>query len=56
LDILWVSICSFLVLGALGVTVEHLRVGKWIKDKLLLVIGALMLISIISGLIAMFFS
>jgi hypothetical protein len=43
-------------LGALGVMVEHLRVRKWIKDKLLLVIGGLMLLSIITGLAAMFFS
>jgi hypothetical protein len=43
-------------LGALGAMVEYLRVRKWIKDKLLLVIGGLMLLSIITGLIAMFFS
>jgi hypothetical protein len=54
LDILWFSICAFLVLGALGVIIEHLRVRKWIKEKVLIVIGALLLLSIIAGLIAVF--
>jgi hypothetical protein len=55
LDILWFCICAFLVCGALGVIIEHLRVRKWVKDKVLLVIGGLMLISLIVGLVAMWF-
>jgi hypothetical protein len=42
-------------LGAIGVIIEHLRVRKWVKDKILLVIGGLMLISLIAGLVAMCF-
>lgn len=56
MDILWISICAFLLLGAFGVMVEHLRVRKWLKDKILVVIGGLMLISLITGLVAMWFA
>jgi len=56
LDTLWISVCAFLVLGALGVFIEHLRVGKWLKNLLMWVIGGLMLLSVVIGVIAAFFS
>ncbi|HXD79719.1 MAG TPA: hypothetical protein VN616_18010 [Puia sp.] len=56
MDTLWISVCAFLVLGALGVFIEHLRVNKWIKNSLMWVIGGLMLVSMVIGLIAVFFS
>jgi hypothetical protein len=55
LDILWFCICAFPVLGAIGVIIEHLRVRKWVKDRIILVIGGLMLLSILIGLAAWFF-
>jgi len=55
LDILWFCICAFPVLGAVGVIIEHLRVRKWVKERIIFVIGGLMLLSILLGLAAMWF-
>jgi hypothetical protein len=40
----------------MGVFVEHLRVGKWVKNAVMWVIGGLMLLSIVVGLVAFWFS
>jgi hypothetical protein len=55
LDLLWFCTVSFLVLGALGVVIEHLPLGNRVKNRVILLIGGLMLASFIGGVAAIWF-